>query len=112
MFTIPCEAVFNQHPAVRRSALVGVASAGRAREEEPGRRRHITPILCVERVRGASIEDDRLTEDLLEIARSHEHTRAIVHVLYHPSFPMDVRHNAKIFREELAAWAAKKVVGP
>ena len=25
------------------------------------------------------------------------------------AFPVDVRHNAKIFREKLAAWAAKRL---
>jgi hypothetical protein len=29
--------------------------------------------------------------------------------LYHKEFPVDVRHNAKIFREKLALWAAEKV---
>ena len=98
LYTIPCEAVFNTHPAVRRSALVSVKREGMT-----------TPLLCVERVKGATIENGRLTEELLEIARSHEHTRAITTVLYHPSFPVDVRHNAKIFREKLAVWARREL---
>ena len=97
LYTIPCEAVFNTHPAVRRSALVGVIRNGVT-----------TPLLCVERVKGASIENAQLTEELLDIARSHDHTRAIDIVLYHPAFPVDVRHNAKIFREKLAVWAGKQ----
>jgi len=28
-------------------------------------------------------------------------------VLFHPSFPVDIRHNAKISREKLALWAEK-----
>jgi acyl-CoA synthetase (AMP-forming)/AMP-acid ligase II len=99
MYTIPCEAVFNTHPAVRRSALVGISTPGG----------HRTPVLCVERAQEAAIEEGRLTEELLEIARSHEHTRPIETVLYHPSFPVDVRHNAKIFREKLAVWAGKQL---
>ena len=71
-----------------------------------------TPLLCVERVKGVMIENGRLTQELLEIARSHEHTRAIGIVLYHPSFPVDVRHNAKIFREKLAVWASKRIGVP
>ena len=106
MYTIPCEAVFNTHPAVRRSALVGVAGVGKP---SSGRRTHTTPLICVERVPEATIGNGRLTEELLEIARSHEHTRAIDTVLYHPAFPVDVRHNAKIFREKLAVWAAKQL---
>jgi olefin beta-lactone synthetase len=30
-------------------------------------------------------------------------------VLFHPAFPVDIRHNAKIFREKLAVWAAKEL---
>jgi len=60
-------------------------------------------------VPGALIDKGRLTEELLEIALSHEHTRAIDTVLYHPAFPVDVRHNAKIFREKLAVWAGKQL---
>ena len=29
--------------------------------------------------------------------------------LFHPSFPVDIRHNAKIFREKLAVWATRKL---
>ena len=98
LYTVACEAVFNMHPAVRRSALVGVVREGVT-----------TPLICVERVKQTTIENGRLTEELLEIARSHDHTRTIDTVLYHPSFPVDVRHNAKIFREKLAEWASKKL---
>ena len=98
MYTIPCEAVFNTHPAVRRSALVGVTRGSST-----------MPVLCIERERGAKIDTEALTKELLEIARTHEHTHGIDTVLYHPSFPVDVRHNAKIFREKLAVWAGKKL---
>ena len=30
-------------------------------------------------------------------------------ILFHPSFPVDIRHNSKIFREKLAVWAARKL---
>ena len=122
MYTIPCEAVFNTHPAVRRSALVGVAGVGKTArgrrvvgagrttsEADPAHRGHTTPLICVERVPEATIGNGQLTKELLEIARSHEHTRAIHMVLYHPAFPVDVRHNAKIFREKLAVWAEKQL---
>ena len=97
--TIPVEAVFNTHPAVARTALVGVGPPGKQ-----------TPVLCVE-LEPAARGTDRttLTKELLAIGAKHEHTRGIASVLYHPSFPVDVRHNAKIFREKLAAWAARRV---
>jgi acyl-CoA synthetase (AMP-forming)/AMP-acid ligase II len=99
LYTIPCEAVFNTHPAVYRTALVGVGPAGSQ-----------TPVLCVELESAARGTDRaRLTRELLEIGAKHEHTRGITTILYHPAFPVDVRHNAKIFREKLAAWAAGRL---
>ncbi len=110
MYTIPCEAVFNTHPAVRRSALVGVTRKRRTRGPgETTPEAHTTPLICVERVPGATIENGRLTKELLEIAQSYVHTQPIHTVLYHPAFPVDVRHNAKIFREKLAVWAGRKM---
>jgi acyl-coenzyme A synthetase/AMP-(fatty) acid ligase len=97
--TIPCEGVFNTHPAVRRSALVGVAIGGET-----------VPVLVVELERGARRRDRaQIVRELLEIGGRHEHIAGIRHVLFHRSFPVDVRHNAKIGREKLARWAARKV---
>jgi len=95
LFTIPCEALFNVHPRVRRSALVGVG--------DPGSKR---PVIIIELKRGDSGRDkERLTTELLTIARDNAITTEIKTVLYHPGFPVDIRHNAKIFREKLAVWA-------
>ena len=97
-FTIPCEAVFNTHPAVFRSALVGV-----------GRDGDIEPVLCVEletEARGANRE--QLRGELRALAEAHVHTQAIRTFLFHPAFPVDIRHNAKIAREKLALWAARQ----
>lgn len=97
-FTECVEAVFNAHPAVRRSALVGVGSRGRQ-----------TPVIVVEREQGSSNGD--LVQALLQLARGRELTRSIRHVLVHSNLPVDVRHNAKINREQLSAWAAKRLRG-
>jgi len=48
-------------------------------------------------------------EELRKMAAGHEHTRSIRDFLLHPSLPVDIRHNAKIFREQLALWAAEKL---
>jgi acyl-CoA synthetase (AMP-forming)/AMP-acid ligase II len=99
LFTIPCEGVFNVHPKVRRTALVGVS-----------RRCGVEPVLCVEpRPKVPASEHKRIAADLLELGAKHEHTRLIQTILFHPSFPVDIRHNAKIFREQLAEWAARRV---
>jgi hypothetical protein len=46
--------------------------------------------------------------ELSRVSQRFEHTRQIQLYLPHPGFPVDVRHNSKIFREKLAVWAAKK----
>jgi acyl-coenzyme A synthetase/AMP-(fatty) acid ligase len=99
MFTVPCESVFDTHPEVYRTALVGVGEAGSQR-----------PVLCVELEPGtAATEHGRIRKELLEIGASFEHTREIETVLFHPGFPVDIRHNAKIGRSALAAWSEPKV---
>jgi hypothetical protein len=42
---------------------------------------------------------------LLQIARAHDITNRIDTVWFHSGFPVDVRHNAKLHRPELSAWA-------
>jgi hypothetical protein len=69
------------------------------------------PVLCVEprswpRTRA---DRDRLRTELLELGAARPHTRLIEDVLFHRAFPVDIRHNAKIFREQLAVWAAKRL---
>ena len=46
---------------------------------------------------------------LLDMARPHPSLRGLRRVLYHPGFPVDIRHNAKIGRETLAEWAAERI---
>ena len=52
---------------------------------------------------------NELTAELLRIAESHDCTRQIKNILYHPGFPVDIRHNSKISREKLALWAEEQV---
>ncbi len=96
-FTIPCEGVFNTHPAVYRTALVGVERGGA-----------VQPVLCVEREPNNPMPEEALRRELLDIGAKYPHTKAIQTILFHTAFPVDIRHNAKIFREQLAVWAAKQ----
>jgi acyl-CoA synthetase (AMP-forming)/AMP-acid ligase II len=98
LFTIPIEAVFNTHPAVFRSALVGV-----------GLKSSQQPVICIELEQGISTSQDQLCSELLALAAGHPHTSSINTILFHPSFPVDIRHNAKIFREKLAVWAKEQL---
>ena len=99
-YTIPVEGVFNTHPEVFRSALVGVVG-------QDGQRR---PVLCVE-LEGKKGKGDRerIRRELLELGAEYPHTEAVAEVLFHSAFPVDIRHNAKIFREKLAVWAAAQL---
>jgi len=98
-FTIPCESIYNNHPAVYRSALVGIG--------QPHCRR---PVICIE-LNPAQRKKDRhqLKEELLVLGRGNILTENIDMILFHPGFPVDVRHNSKIFREKLSIWAQRKI---
>jgi acyl-CoA synthetase (AMP-forming)/AMP-acid ligase II len=94
LFTIPCEAIFNTHEKVKRSALVGVGPIGNQ-----------TPVIVIETE--GTIDQKALTGELLTLGALHAITQPIRRVLYHPAFPVDIRHNAKINREQLARWAGR-----
>ncbi len=99
LHTACCEGIFNAHPDVFRSALIGVTQADKTR-----------PIICVElEVDQQQPDKNQLTKQLLELAKQHDITGLIETVLFHPSFPVDIRHNAKIGREKLAVWAATQI---
>ncbi len=95
LYSIPCECIFNSHPDVFRTALVGVN--GKA-------------VLCVEaEKRNTPVDTVQLERELLSMAATHSMTKKITTILFHPGFPVDIRHNAKIIREELAVWAKNKL---
>ncbi|QDT04395.1 Long-chain-fatty-acid--CoA ligase [Rubripirellula lacrimiformis] len=96
LFTIQCEAIFNAHPRVYRSALVG-----------RGQRPHQTPVVFVELFADAQPKNDadrnELLSELKELAARNPLTRRIEEVVIRQEpLPVDIRHNSKIFRERLA----------
>ena len=107
LFTECVEAIFNAHDNVERTALVGVGPRGRQ-----------TPVLVVEPSRAMRLrhgsdwspgEYQGLLHELRALSLRHDATRQIARFLLHKSLPVDVRHNAKIYREELARWAARRL---
>jgi acyl-CoA synthetase (AMP-forming)/AMP-acid ligase II len=108
LYTEPVELLFNRHPALARSALVGVPG----RESGAGQGVGATlPVVIVEPKEKALLREGaaraRLLAELRGLAASVPMTAEITIFLLHPAFPVDIRHNAKIFREQLAAWAAR-----
>jgi acyl-CoA synthetase (AMP-forming)/AMP-acid ligase II len=97
LYTDQVEPVFNTHPAVARSALVGVGT--RPRQQ---------PVLVVELRSGGW--SAALESELRTLGASCATTRTVTKLLHHPSpLPVDVRHNTKINREALADWAASRL---
>jgi acyl-coenzyme A synthetase/AMP-(fatty) acid ligase len=107
MFSVCCEAIFNQHARIYRSALVGIGTPGRQEpavvvEPWPDQRPTTRP------------EGETLIGELAELAAGNPLTASIrpSHILIHESLPVDIRHNAKIFREKLAVWARQQLPTP
>jgi acyl-CoA synthetase (AMP-forming)/AMP-acid ligase II len=96
-FSVPVEEILNQHPAVRRSALVGVGEKGAQR-----------PVVLLETEPGQSMPLD----EVKALAAKFEVTKGLTHFHVFPGeFPVDKRHNAKIEREKLSVWATEQGFG-
>ena len=101
-YSVCTEAIFNRHPDVFRTALVGVGHGGIRK-----------PLIIVEPLPGkmpaSTSAKEIFIKELKELGRSSELSKEIDTFLFHSSFPVDIRHNAKIFREKLAVWAEKQL---
>ncbi|MBP7789718.1 olefin beta-lactone synthetase [Thermomonas sp.] len=93
------EPVFNAHPGVARTALVGTGAQGMQ-----------SPVLCVELNAGIGKREwPRIERELRHLGEGFVHTAKVDTFLRYPKpFPVDIRHNAKIGRETLARWAAAR----
>jgi len=102
MYSVCCEAIFDQHPDVYRSALVGLGMVGSQQ-----------PVIVVEpepsRFPESAVAADQFRRSLLELGGANPLTASIRTVLFHRSFPVDTRHNVKIHRETLATWAVRQL---
>lgn len=100
MYTICCEALINNHPDVFRSALVGIGNNPDCQ----------TPVIIAELHKPVTRSEEDIITELRTICDTNSMIEHVEHVLVHESFPVDIRHNAKIFREKLASWAHQKVI--
>lgn len=91
-FPLCCEPVFNTHPDVVRTALVG---------PEP---RSTVPaaVVCVEVAERARDRTTEIADELRVLAEQHDATRGIDAFAFLDVLPVDRRHNAKIDRPALA----------
>lgn len=100
LYSVPIERIFNQHPKVKRAALVAL-------REQNGP----IPAVIIEPHPQYWPETEQTREnlrgELLQLARSDMLTQRIEKIFFHPSFPVDARHNAKIFRDKLGDLASR-----
>lgn len=98
-YSIPMEMIFNRLETVKRSALIPLSSGN-----EIG--------IVVEPVPQYFPKDQQEKEtfiaQLRKAADQSPLTKSVKKFYFHHSFPVDARHNAKIFRDQLAEWAANE----
>ena len=99
LFTIPVEAIFNNHEKVYRSALTGVGPKNRQ-----------LPVVFVEPYEKIS-DEKQFIQELSELAKKSPLTAGIEYIFIEYKFPVDIRHNSKIFREKLALKARDLITG-
>jgi hypothetical protein len=88
--------VFNAHSKVRRSALIAVPWTSE-------------PAIVIEPFPEFWPQGSQarvaFVKELRSVAASDIVTSALRRFFFHPSLPVDPRHNAKILREKLVGWA-------
>ena len=98
--SVPVEEIFNQLPKIRRTALIGI-KAGR----EPAIVVEPLPEFWPE----TQAQEESFRNELRDLAQQSTLTSSIATFFFHRTFPVDARHNAKIFREQLQEWAERSM---
>lgn len=100
LYTEQLEPIFNVHERVYRTALVGVGERGKQ-----------LPVIIVEpepnMMPQSDSERSAFIAELQQLQTAADST-PIEQFLFHPSLPVDIRHNVKIHREDLAVWASEQ----
>ena len=98
IYPVQLEGIFNHHPEVPRTAIVGVATTGSSSKKKS--------VLIVN-----AAEKNELRKDLTEMAAENG-LPEFSSILFKSKFPLDVRHNIKINRPLLAEYASAKIPEP
>ena len=111
LFTAPIEEVFNGLPGVNRSALVGVGPCGNQLPViviEPSALDIVGNTESCQAKQSELIEHWRQIEPRLDALWYAPHGYVPLEgTLFYPGLPVDVRHNSKINREQLAVFATQ-----
>lgn len=98
--SVPIENIFNAHAKVRRSALVALdqgTDVGIVIEPHP----EFWP--------DSPGEVETFRREIADLAGRNVLSAPIKQIFFHRSFPVDARHNAKIFRDKLGVWASAQI---
>ena len=90
----PIESLFNLHPKVKRSALIGIGKYGEQ-----------IPAVVIQPNSKKNIDRLKLTKELIEFSREHSVTKEIKKIYLKEDLPVDIRHNIKIDRLKLKSEA-------
>lgn len=98
LYSNPVEEVAVLHPAVARAALLGIGERG---SQEP--------VIALELKADNKADLKSVAAEVRAALAGRPFAAPIQRVLFHPAFPVDVRHNAKIQNEVLARWASERL---
>jgi acyl-CoA synthetase (AMP-forming)/AMP-acid ligase II len=99
LFTECVEAVFNEHPDVTRTALVGLGQKGDQ-----------LPVIVYQLHTEFARTQRDMALELSALGKRFAHSRSVKSFAEIDRLPVDIRHNAKILREKVAEWVKKELV--
>lgn len=98
-YSVACEAIYNNHQQVRRSALVKLE------------KNHKTQAAIVIETKSAPLSKEaqrkKIIQELKELGSLYPHTKNIEDFFFSDAFPVDIRHNIKIDRKKLSEMASR-----
>ena len=98
-YSVPVEKIFNTHPWVKRSALVKLTPSGEVAIVVEPNPQHWPEDAATR---------NKFLSELQSLGAAAPIAQGISRFFFHRSFPVDARHNAKIFRDRLGEWASKQ----
>ena len=94
LYPTPIESVFNRHPMVQRSALIGLGEYGKQ-----------IPAIVIQPNEEEIFDKRQLTHELTIFAQENDMTKKIQKIYLTETLPVDIRHNIKIDRLKLKSEA-------
>lgn len=102
LFTIPIETLYDNYYKINKSALIGL-----------GNKPNQIPVIIIQPYKKYYPKNknayNEFVNEVILMKKSYHILNEIKHVLFHPSLPLDIRHNSKILRKELISFAKERL---